>query len=232
MHLFYSPNIAQASTLSKEESHHAVRVLRLKEGDQFKALDGVGGEYLCELTSLNKNACEFSILESVQHETEFPHIHIAIAPTKNNDRLEWFLEKCTEMGISEITPIVCEHSERTRIKTERLKKVLISAMKQSKHTYLPKLNELVELKKLQISQDNKFVAHCEEDMPRTLLSKAVKPGEETCILIGPEGDFSKHELDFLKQQSFKYVSLGTSRLRTETAGVRACSIIHTINELA
>ena len=233
MQLFYVPNISGAEVILNEtESKHAIRVLRLNEGDQIELIDGKGGFYRARITDANPKKCKLSIIDS---QTEFGkkdfHLHIAIAPTKNIDRTEWFLEKCTEIGIDEITPLLSEHSERKVIKPERLEKILVSAMKQSVKAYLPKLNELTKLSDLlqQATETKKYIAHCiEGEKPH--LKNVVKPGEKVLILIGPEGDFSPEEVNLALQSGFKAISLGDARLRTETAGVVACHIVNLAND--
>lgn len=233
MQLFYVPTISSAEVILDEtESKHAVRVLRLKEGDEIELVDGKGGFYKARIQNANPKKCQLSIIES---RTEFGkkdfHLHIAIAPTKNIDRTEWFLEKCTEIGIDEVTPLLSENSERKVIKPERLEKILVSAMKQSVKAYLPKLNELTKLSDLltQATETKKFIAHCNEG-EKPHLKNVVKPGEEVLILIGPEGDFSPEEVELALENGFEAISLGDARLRTETAGVVACHIVNLANE--
>ena len=233
MQLFYVPNISGAEVILNEtESKHAIRVLRLSESDEIELIDGEGGFYRARITDANPKKCKLSIIDS---QTEFGkkdfHLHIAIAPTKNIDRTEWFLEKCTEIGIDEITPLLSEHSERKVIKPERLEKILVSAMKQSVKAYLPRLNELTKLSDLlqQATETKKYIAHCiEGEKPH--LKNVVKPGEKVLILIGPEGDFSPEEVNLALQSGFKAISLGDARLRTETAGVVACHIVNLAND--
>ena len=227
MQLFFTENPESEIVLSKEESKHATKVLRKKEGDILNFTDGKGGFYKAEITVADTKKCRLQIISSEQKPKQHNyHLHIAIAPTKNMDRYEWFLEKATEIGIDEITPIICEHSERKVIKTERCNRILLSAMKQSLKLHLPKLNETITLKDF-LKQDfegNKYIAHC-EDGEKTELRKEEKT-EKTLILIGPEGDFSPTEVELALENQFKTVSLGGSRLRTETAGIVA---VHTIN---
>jgi 16S rRNA (uracil1498-N3)-methyltransferase len=227
MQLFFIENPESEIVLSKEESKHATRVLRKKEGDILNFTDGKGGFYKAEITVADTKKCRLQIISSEQKPKQHNyHLHIAIAPTKNMDRYEWFLEKATEIGIDEITPIICEHSERKVIKTERCNRILLSAMKQSLKLHLTKLNETITLKDF-LKQDfegNKYIAHC-EDGEKTELRKEEKT-EKTLILIGPEGDFSPTEVELALENQFKTVSLGGSRLRTETAGIVA---VHTIN---
>ena len=227
MQLFFIENPESEIVLSKEESKHATKVLRKKEGDILNFTDGKGGFYKAEITVADTKKCRLQIISSEQKPKQHNyHLHIAIAPTKNMDRYEWFLEKATEIGIDEITPIICERSERKVIKAERCNRILLSAMKQSLKLHLPKLNETITLKDF-LKQDfegNKYIAHC-EDGEKTELRKEEKT-EKTLILIGPEGDFSSTEVELALQNQFKTVSLGGSRLRTETAGIVA---VHTIN---
>ena len=227
MQLFYLENPEKDIILSTEESKHATKVLRKKEGDILNFTDGKGRFYKAEITVADTRKCRLQIVSSEQKEKQHNyHLHIAIAPTKNMDRFEWFLEKATEIGIDEITPIICEHSERKVLKTERCNRILLSAMKQSLKFHLPKLNEAIILKDF-LKQDfegGKYIAHCEQGEKQELITE--KKEQKTLILIGPEGDFSPNEIDLSLQNQFKSVSLGTSRLRTETAGIVA---VHTIN---
>jgi len=227
MQLFYLENPEKDIILSTEESKHATKVLRKKEGDILNFTDGKGRFYKAEITVADTRKCRLEIVSSEQKEKQHNyHLHIAIAPTKNMDRYEWFLEKATEIGIDEITPIICSRSERKVIKTERGNRILISAMKQSLKYHLPKLNEAISLNDF-LKQDiegAKYIAHCEDGEKKEL--KAVNKTEKYLMLIGPEGDFSQKEIYLALQNQFKAVSLGTSRLRTETAGIVA---VHTIN---
>ena len=227
MQLFYLENPENEIILSAQESKHATKVLRKKEGDILNFTDGKGGFHKAEITAADSRKCRLQIISSEQKPKQHNyHLHIAIAPTKNMDRFEWFLEKATEIGIDEITPIICSRSERKVIKTERGNRILISAMKQSLKYHLPKLNEAISLTKFikQDFEDAKYIAHCEDGEKNEL--KTVNKTEKYLILIGPEGDFSPKEIELALQNQFKAVSLGTSRLRTETAGIVA---VHTIN---
>ena len=227
MQLFYLENPKDEIILSAEESKHATKVLRKKEGDILNFTDGKGYFYKAKITVADTRKCRLEIVSSEQKEKQHNyHLHIAIAPTKNMDRFEWFLEKATEIGIDEITPIICSRSERKVIKTERCNRILLSAMKQSLKFHVPKLNEAISLNDF-IKQDfegTKYIAHCEEGNKTELKEK--KKEKRTLMLIGPEGDFSTTEIEMVLQYQFKAVSLGTSRLRTETAGIIAA---HTIN---
>jgi 16S rRNA (uracil1498-N3)-methyltransferase len=236
MQLFYNPNISKLEkevTFDKEESRHIVKVLRMKEGDTFKITNGKGSFFSAEIISANPKGCLVKIL-SEEFQQPLPYqLHLAVAPTKLNDRYEWFLEKATEIGISEITPIICDHSERKTIKPERYEKILQSAMKQSLKAYLPVLNEAVSYKDFINSEKNseglKCIAHCEETDKKSLKS-VLKPNQKITILIGPEGDFSSEEIELAKQAGFIPVTLGESRLRTETAAVVACHSVAFVNE--
>lgn len=241
MQLFYNPNIstpdsyqdATEVTFDKEESRHIIKVLRMKEGDSFKITNGKGSFFDAEIISANPKACLVKIL-SEETQTPLPYqLHLVVAPTKLNDRYEWFLEKATEIGISEVTPIICDHSERKVIKAERYEKILQSAMKQSLKAYLPVLNEAVSFKGFINSENEfeglKFIAHCEET-DRKSLKSVLLPNKKIMILIGPEGDFSSEEIALAKKVGYTPVALGESRLRTETAAVVACHSVAFINE--
>lgn len=233
MQLFYVPDITGAEVvLDETESKHAVRVLRLQNGHRVQIVDGKGGFFEAEITDANPKKCKLSIVNS---QTNFGkkdfYLHIAIAPTKNNDRFEWFLEKATEIGIDEITPLLTSHSERKTVNPERLEKILVSAMKQSLKAYLPKLNVLTPFKDLIVDNNNesKFIAYC-DDIHKTHLKDLSVKGKNTLILIGPEGDFSPEEIQLAVENDFSIVSLGPARLRTETAGIVACHIVNLANE--
>ncbi|MGE0560850.1 MAG: 16S rRNA (uracil(1498)-N(3))-methyltransferase [Flavobacteriales bacterium] len=235
MLLFYTPNIektASSTTLDETESKHAIKVLRLNNGDKINLVDGKGTFFEAEITQAHAKKCELKILSINSENNTKPHIHIAIAPTKNNDRLEWFIEKTTEIGISEITPIICQRSERKIVKIDRLEKTAVSAMKQSLKATLPKINETVSfndfIKNNTLTQ-NRFIAHCLDNNEKHLSKICIK-NEPVLVMIGPEGDFSKEEIEFALKNNFKPISLGKSRLRTETAGIVACHTLNLINE--
>ena len=230
MNLFYTQNInGNLAELDAEEARH-LKVMRKQAGDQLYFVDGVGGFYQGEIINLGKKGCTLSILEhAAAYNKRNSYLHMAIAPTKNIARLEWFLEKATEIGVDEVTPILCEHSERKNIRIDRLNKIMISAMKQSVKAYLPKLNELTAFdvffeKKIKASEQN-FIAYCNDENLKHL-KDMTQPLVPTTILIGPEGDFSTKEIQTAKEHGFQGVSLGESRLRTETAGVVACTILN------
>lgn len=229
MNLFYSPNITGTThNLNEEESKHISRVLRLKKEDTIFLTDGKGNLHDCVIESTDQKSCTVRIINTLkEYKKRSCHLHIAIAPTKNTDRFEWFLEKSTEIGIDEITPLICEHSERKTVKTDRLNKVIISAMKQSLKAYLPTLNESVKFRELvdQSFAGQKFIAWLGDDSVKAL-REVYKKATPALILIGPEGDFSPEEVKSAINNKFIPVSLGRSRLRTETAGIVAC---HTVN---
>ena len=234
MYLFYAPNIAIEPVLPEEESGHCVQVLRRTVGDEILVTDGVGQLYHCVITNPHRKHCEVRI-ESV--ETPEPlhegHIHIGIAPTKNIDRTEWSIEKCVEMGVDEITLLLCDHSERKTVNIDRLQKILVSAAKQSLKTRFPVLHPLTKMTDLQIEGDT-FIAHCIEGYKASENKGALKDqivrGHSTTILIGPEGDFSPEEVNWALANGYEPVSLGAARLRTETAAIVACHTAVLINE--
>ncbi len=235
MHIFYTPDIScQFYTLNEDESKHCVRVLRLNVCDVIVLVDGRGGFHEAEIRDAHPKRCEVEVVKSIQEYGKKPFcLHVAIAPTKNIDRFEWFLEKATEIGIHEITPLLCSNSERKMIREDRLERIMVSAMKQSLKAYFPQLNPMTAFGDFirQQSMSNKFIAHCEDqDQDKTHLKDVVKPGRNYLVLIGPEGDFSSGEIRQALQHGYQPVSLGGSRLRTETAGVAAVHIINLANE--
>jgi 16S rRNA (uracil1498-N3)-methyltransferase len=232
MNIFYEPNIQQNLQLNEDESRHAIKVLRLSAGDLLYVVDGIGNFFNCEITVPNEKKCGIKIKEQ---KTDFGkrdfRIHLVIAPTKNLDRMEWLVEKCVEIGIDEISFIQTRYSERKEIKIPRIQKIAIGAMKQSLKAFLPKINEMVSWKeflKSDFTKTQNFIAHLEEG-ERILLQNAVQIKGNYTILIGPEGDFSPEEIKQAIEKGFKPVSLGESRLRTETAGLVACHTLNLIN---
>lgn len=217
-------------SLSEDEARHLVKVLRYREGDRIQFTDGKGSLFTAELISARYDDCRLSLRDTVRHSGQRAYsLHVAIAPTKNTDRFEWFLEKATEIGVSRITPMICQHSERRDLKTDRFQKILVSAMKQSYQTYLPLLNEPMEFRQvLDVKAEQRLIAHLDSEQPVSLRD-ACHPGGSVLILIGPEGDFSLEELQHAGQSGFRCVSMGPTRLRTETAGIMACSVISTLN---
>jgi 16S rRNA (uracil1498-N3)-methyltransferase len=235
MQLFYNSEISQNTqqfTFDKTESRHIVRVLRKKEGDTIFITNGLGFLFTSKVLIPNDKKCLVTItnVENFKKPWNY-YLHIAIAPTKLNDRFEWFLEKATEIGIDEITPIICEHSERKVLKLDRMEKIIQSAAKQSLKYHFPKLNEPISFNEFMKQNFNGqlFIAHCEETSKKSLKS-ALEPSKITTILIGPEGDFSTKEINQSLEHKFIPVSLGTSRLRTETAGVIAAHSVAFVNE--
>jgi len=233
MHLFYTPDIEGGGyTLNEDESKHCVRVLRLEEGDAVSLVDGKGNFYDAKISEAHPKRCQ---LEIVATKPEFGKrscfMQLAIAPTKNMDRMEWMVEKCTEIGIDAISLIECDHSERRTAKEDRLEKIAISAMKQSLKAYLPQIKRMTAFKEFVQKCDTelKFIAHC--DGPRELLAKQYHKGKDVSILIGPEGDFSPKEVELAIKHGFEPISLGSSRLRTETAGLVAVHTVSILNDL-
>jgi 16S rRNA (uracil1498-N3)-methyltransferase len=239
MQLFYCKEINPEGfcTLDAEESRHAVRVLRMREGDEINVTDGCGNLYTCRIVTADDRACVVEVSGRDFSTSYFQStMHLAVAPTKNPARMEWLVEKAVEVGVAEITLLDCDHSERSFLKTDRLEKLAISAMKQSLHTVLPKINPPVKLKdwlKYQSTisdSQQKLIAHCEADKPRVPLAKALQPGKDTLVLIGPEGDFSGEEIALALECGFRPVSLGPSRLRTETAALYTVTAFNLIND--
>lgn len=233
MQIFYAPDIASNPVLPEDESGHCVRVLRLQEGDEILVADGKGFFYKAVIVNAHHKHCEVEVQKQWPQENLWNfNLHIAVAPTKNMDRIEWFSEKATEIGINAITFLNCRFSERKEIKLPRVEKILVSAMKQSQKAALPALDGMVGFKTFvtQPFEGRKFIAHCEEDK-KELLAHTYHPGENALILIGPEGDFSPEEIALALQNGFEPISLGESRLRTETAALVACHTVHVLNQL-
>ncbi|SHH53718.1 16S rRNA (uracil(1498)-N(3))-methyltransferase [Winogradskyella jejuensis] len=234
MQLFYNPNVSDSNDVinfDKDESRHIVKVLRKSVGDQLHITNGKGWLFTSELITAEQKHCTAKIIEKEEYAKRDYKLHIAVAPTKMNDRFEWFLEKATEIGIHTITPLLCDHSERKVIKTERFEKIIQSAMKQSLQYHLPELKPLTSFKEF-ISQDfsgQRFIAHCEETDRKSLKSE-IEPNSDVTILIGPEGDFSTKEIEAAIATGFVPVTLGETRLRTETAAIAACHSVVFTNE--
>ena len=235
MQLFYNPDIDETTetfSFDKEESRHIIKVLRKKDSDILHVTNGLGLLFETEITLASDNKCIVEVLSIKKSPEPKFRLHLAVAPTKMNDRFEWFLEKATEIGIQEITPVICDRSERKVINLERFEKIILSAMKQSNETYLPKLNEAISFKEF-IKQKNEglqLIAHCEETDKKSL-KEILKPNENVTILIGPEGDFSDKEIALAIENNFQPVMLGNTRLRTETAAVVACHSVVFFNEI-
>ena len=232
MALFYVPDIAERWELSEEEAAHALRVLRLSIGAELDITDGKGNLYKSVISSIAGKHCYVQAKEVLPMPKGWNgNIHIAVAPTKNMDRIEWFAEKATEIGLDELTFVNCRFSERKVIKTDRVERIVVSAMKQSLKYCKPVVEEMVDFKKF-ISQERlgeKYIAHCHDD-DKTLLKDVHQPGCDATVLIGPEGDFSPEEVKMAIEAGYKPVSLGNSRLRTETAALAACHILMLKNE--
>ena len=228
MHLFYTPDIAHSHELPADEAAHALRVLRLQPGDEVRLTDGQGGFYHARISECNRKRC---MVEVIEREEQAPlwtgHLHLALAPTKNIDRMEWLAEKATEIGFDELTFLNCQWSERRIVKGERIEKILISAMKQSLKARLPKLNDITDFAQFvkQPVSGQKFIAHCHEG-EKSPLRQALQPGQDALVLIGPEGDFSPDEVALAVAEGFTPVTLGNTRLRTETAALVA---VHLMN---
>ncbi len=223
MPYFYHSDPQNTPTLNSEESQHCVKVLRKRNGDTIEVIDGKGHLYTCEITDDNFRKCSFRILSTESTPPSSTRSHIAIAPTKNHDRMEWFAEKAAELGITDISIVLTERCERKKVNTERLERKLVSAMKQSKNLYKTTLHTpvgLAECIKNTADYAQRFIAFVDHENP-LLLHKEAKPGSDTLVLIGPEGDFTAEEVDMALNNEFKKISLGKSVLRTETAGVAA-----------
>ena len=235
MHRFYCPDIADTLTLGEEDSKHCVKVLRMAEGTTIEVVDGNGNLYTCRITMAHPKRCAIEVLDEVSQSPHWGHqIVLAIAPTKNLDRIEWLVEKCVEMGVDRIIPLRCHNSERTVLKTERLKKIMVSAMKQSLKATLPQLDEMTPVERVFADSfsGSRFIAYCDEQLPREqrlTIASAYRPGDDAMVLIGPEGDFSPDEVQAAIHAGFLPVTLGDSRLRTETAGLMAIAAIHALD---
>lgn len=233
MHVFYTPDInSNEYVLNEDESKHCIKVLRLNIGTEVHLIDGVGGLYKAEIVSLSKKNVTLRVIEAAHnYNKRNHHLHIAVAPTKNIDRLEWFLEKATEIGIEEITPIICDRSERRVVKEDRLVKVVTSAVKQSLQAYHPKINPQINLSDFfkQENDTNKMIAHCIDEQSRQYINQVAGPNQNYTILIGPEGDFTPQEIELALQNGYKPLTLGNTRLRTETAALAACFEVNYLN---
>lgn len=234
MQLFYNPEINTTTEnffFGKEESGHIVKVMRRNSGDILMVTNGLGNLFTTEIILASASKCAVKILKVEDQQPLCYELHIAVAPTKMNDRYEWFLEKATEIGVNEITPIICEHSERRNIKTDRFEKIVLAAMKQSTSCYLPKINEPISFKEFIKEEYNglKLIAHCEET-EKKLLKDVLVSNSKILILIGPEGDFTTNEIKLALENKFTPFSLGNARLRTETAAVVACTTVSIINQ--
>lgn len=233
MIIFYAPCLSTCSELPEEESGHVVRVLRHTVGDEIDVVNGNGMWYHCRIASAHPKHCSVEILSS-HSDSHWPYrVELAIGPTKNLDRMEWWLEKSVEIGLDRFVPLRCRFSERKELKTERLRKIAIAAMKQSLKATLPQIDEMTDFKRFieEPFDGQKFIAHCMDNQPRHLLSHLVQKGRDVRILIGPEGDFSQDEVSFALQNGYLPISLGDQRLRTETAALVSVHTVHLINSI-
>ncbi|MFN8209509.1 MAG: 16S rRNA (uracil(1498)-N(3))-methyltransferase [Bacteroidales bacterium] len=234
MQVFYAPGITGDNwILDEKESKHLIRVMRLGKGSAVRLIDGKGNLYEGIIDDPDQSGCSIKVI-SVKNDFDKRNyrLHIAISPLKNPERFEWFTEKCVEIGIDEITPVICRNTEKEKLKTERIKSIIISAMKQSLKTWLPVLNEPVAFSEFVSSahQGKKMIAHCNGTLNRKKINEVCSPGDDVLIMIGPEGDFSEKEISLAESKGFTAVHLGNSRLRTETAGIAACHSIYFLNQ--
>ena len=233
---FYVPDAANCTELPEEEATHALRVLRLKAGDEMMLMDGKGNYYRAEVTLAHTHHCCYAIKDVLLQERQWKgSVHLAIAPTKMMDRIEWMVEKAVEIGVDELSFLDCQFSERRIVKLPRIEKIVISAVKQSRKAWMPQVNEIKSFDDFinTISTEHKYIAHCYDEIPRTYLFDELRLSSDTCdavVMIGPEGDFSIDEVRRAMDKGFKSVHLGTSRLRTETAGLSAVMMMQLANE--
>lgn len=232
---FYAPDILTTPMLPESDSQHCIRVLRKQVGDIIDVIDGRGHRLKCRIADAHAKHTLIEVVESQEiAQPWIGDITIAVAPTKHLDRMEWLVEKLVEIGINRFVPLLCTHSERKEIKRERIEKIAISAMKQSLKATLPHIDEMTPLKifikEFAARKSDRYVAYCDPEIPRRLLAKELRPGNDTVILIGPEGDFSPQEIHETIASGFKPISLGDCRLRTETAALAACQAIHVVNQ--
>lgn len=234
MQVFYAPGInGDFYELDERESKHTIRVLRMKEGDIVRLIDGRGNLYEGQILVPDSRCCRIKI-NSVKpcFEKRSYGIHIAISPLKNPERFEWFVEKSVEIGIDAITPVICKNTEKTGIRQDRLKNIVISAMKQSLKAYEPAINQICHFEEF-LGQDHKgisMIAHCNDEYPRKYIPEVCKKGNNVTILIGPEGDFTDTEIKYADSMGATGIILGKSRLRTETAGIVACHSVYAVNQ--
>lgn len=232
---FHAPDIADNPTLPESDSQHCIRVLRMKEGDEIEVVDGYGSVFRCRIAVAHPKRTLLEIIERhALPKVWLPEITIAIAPTKHLDRMEWLVEKLVEIGVDNIVPLKCRHSERKELKVERLEKIAVSAMKQSLKAILPHISEMVPLNSF-ISQNAgstalRYIGYCDSATERRLLARDYVPGKDVIVMIGPEGDFSPEEVKASTEAGYVPVTLGDNRLRTETAALVACDTIQIINQ--
>lgn len=231
---FYAPDIETSLTLPQSDSQHAVRVLRMNVGDRLEVIDGKGHRFSCVLVDAHPKHAAVEVIDKTDMPLSWQqNIIAAVAPTKHLDRMEWMVEKLTELGINRIIPLLCRRSERKEIKTERLEKIAVSAMKQSLKSVLPVISPMTPVMEVirDFGQSQRFVAYCDTETPRIDLAKAYRPQSDTVIMIGPEGDFAPEEIRFALDSGWQAVTLGNNRLRTETAAVSAVDTFHIIDRL-
>lgn len=232
---FYAPELASRPVLPEGESQHCVRVLRMRDGDELIAVDGQGHRFRCRIAEAHQKHTLVEILETESVPRPWnPSITIAVAPTKNMDRMEWLVEKLVEVGVDRIIPVLCRRSERREMKTERLEKIAISAMKQSLKASLPAILPLTPLKDALVimNEPQRFMAYCDPSIPRFGLVELYKPNLDTAVLIGPEGDFAPEEIEMTLAAGWEPMTLGNVRLRTETAALDACIALHTLADVS
>ena len=234
MQIFYMPDIkGNTCVINENESRHIIRVLRMVKGDRLKLVDGIGNLFEGIISDPDPLGCGITITGVTRNfEKREYKLHIAISPIKNQERFEWFVEKSVEIGVDEITPVICRNTEKPGIKKDRLNNIIISAMKQSIKAFRPVLNESAAFKEFVDSDISgiKMIAHCNDLYNRSKIDQVYKKNKDAVILIGPEGDFSEEELNLAFKNDFKSVHFGTSRLRTETAGIAACHSVYFINQ--
>ncbi|RTQ51469.1 16S rRNA (uracil(1498)-N(3))-methyltransferase [Hymenobacter gummosus] len=233
-HTFYAPDLSGPSyTLPEDESKHAVRVLRLQPGDAVELLDGRGGVFRAQVADDNPKRCQLRVTDEQRVPRRPYTVHVAVAPTKNLDRMEWLVEKATEIGIDRLSFLRCARSERRELKLDRLERIAVSALKQSSQAWLPQLDELTDFAAFvrAVEAETTFIAHLAEGERRNL-SQVAAQGTGCCVLIGPEGDFTPEEIRLALERGIRPVALGHSRLRTETAALAACHTVHVARELA
>ncbi|MBP8789800.1 MAG: 16S rRNA (uracil(1498)-N(3))-methyltransferase [Breznakibacter sp.] len=233
MELLFDASFMGSGVLCEDESRHAISVLRHKENDVLNITNGKGELFESRIIRAHHKKCELELIQTHHWDKPTPWLHMAVAPTKNIDRFEWFLEKATELGIQEITPIICDHSERDKIRLDRMEKVLVAAMKQSLKYWLPILNEptsLAEFIARPSTGTQKFILHCREAAKMHLFN-ATLPQQDSIVLIGPEGDFSVREIEMARANQYMEATLGDNRLRTETAALAACHIANLKNDI-
>lgn len=224
---FYVPNATDVDRLPQEEAAHATRVLRLKEGDSIFLIDGEGGIHQAEVTIATNKQCQYKITSTTTVPQSENRIHIAIAPTKMMERMEWMAEKATEIGIDEISFLEGQFSERRKMRVDRIEKTVVSAMKQSRKAWMPAINDMISVKQFIDTprEGRKFICHCHDEIPRIPLQQKIEEGQSYTVLIGPEGDFSIEEVEYALKHGYESVSLGDFRLRTETAALVALMTI-------